>query len=168
MNKRKIAGTVVGLLFLVGVLSWIFTAPYLSNQGLGRTPGVVIGGTPTPAPADFTQLNEFRGPLMMKHSGFPPVVVYLLWAGTPDGVLTATRPDGSYWAERIRGRGGEGYLRIDEATYAMEATEIVDENRLPMMTQWAARTGRTLDEPLYPGSEPLREWEVFFWTPRSE
>ncbi len=42
MNRRKIAGTVVGLVFLVGVLSWIFTAPYLSNQGLGRTPGVVI------------------------------------------------------------------------------------------------------------------------------
>jgi hypothetical protein len=168
VSKSKIAGIVVGVALLVGVLSWMFTAPYLSNQGLGRTPGVIIGGTPTPAPADFTPLNEQRGPLMMKQSGFPPLVVYLSFVGAPGGVITATRPDGGYWAQRIRDRGGDGYLRIGDATYAMEATEILDERRLPMMEQWAARSGRTLDQPLYEGSEPLREWEVFFWTPRSD
>ena len=30
-----------------------------------------------------------------------------------------------------------------------------------MMQQWAEKSGRTLDEALYEGSEPLREWEVF-------
>jgi hypothetical protein len=168
VSKSKIAGTAVGVVLIVGVLGWMFTAPYLSNQGLGRMPGMIIGGTLTPALDDFTPLNENRGPLMMKQSGFPPLVVYLSWVGTPDGVITATRPDGGYWAQRVRDRGGDGYLRIGDATFAMEATEILDENRLPMMAQWAARSGRTLDEPLYQGSEPLREWEVFFWTPRSE
>jgi len=49
----------------------------------------------------------------------------------------------------------------------MEAIEIFGDERIAMMEQWAARSGRTsLDEPLYPGSEPLRDWEVFFWVPR--
>lgn len=166
MSKRKIAGIAAGVVLIVGVLSWMFTAPYLSNQGLGRTPGIIIGGTDTPALDDFTSLNDYRGPLVMKQSGFPPLVVHLSFVGTPDGIITATRPDGGYWAQRVRDRGGDGYLRIGDATFAMEATEILDERRIPMMEQWAARSGRTLDEPLYAGSEPLREWEVFFWTAR--
>lgn len=166
MGKRKIAGIAAGVVLIVGVLSWMFTAPYLSNQGLGRTPGIIIGGTDTPALDDFTSLNDYRGPLVMKQSGFPPLVVHLSFVGTPDGIITATRPDGGYWAQRVRDRGGDGYLRIGDATFAMEATEILDERRIPMMEQWAARSGRTLDEPLYAGSEPLREWEVFFWTAR--
>ena len=166
MSKRKMAGIAAGVVLVVGVLSWMFTAPYLSNEGLGRTPGIIIGGTPTPALDDFTPLNDYRGPLVMKQSGFPPLVVHLSFVGTPDGIITATRPDGGYWAQRVRDRGGDGYLRIGDATFAMEATEILDERRIPMMTQWAARSGRSLDEPLYAGSEPLREWEVFFWTPR--
>jgi len=168
MSKSKIAGIAIGVVLLVGVLSWMFTAPYLSNQGLGRTPGIILGGTTTEPPSDFTPLNDqHQGPLMMKQAGFPPVVVYLSWVGTPGGVITATRPDEGYWERRIRERGGDGWLRIGDATYAMEATEILDERRLVMMEQWAAKSGRTLDDPLYTGSEPLREWKVFFWTPRA-
>ena len=167
MSKPKIIAIVVGLILFTGVLSWMFTAPYLSNQGLGRTPGVILGGTQTPALSDFTPLNEsVRGPLLMKQAGFPPFVNYLSWVGTPEGVITATRPDGGLWAKRVRERGGDGWLRIGEATYTMEATEIHGEERIAMMRQWAARSGRTLDEPLYAGSEPLRDWEVFFWTAR--
>jgi hypothetical protein len=36
-----------------------------------------------------------------------------------------------------------------------------------MMEKWAAKAKRTLDQALYEGGVPLREWEVFFWTPRS-
>jgi hypothetical protein len=57
-------------------------------------------------------------------------------------------------------------LRIGEATYSMEATEIHGDERMAMMEQWASKSGRSLDEPLYEGSEPLREWEVFFWEPK--
>lgn len=166
MSKQNTIALVIGGILLVSILGWITTAPYLSNQGLGRTPGVIIGGTATPALSDFSTLNGTPGPMMMKQAGFPPLVVYLSWVGTPDGIISATRPDGGYWAQRVRDRGGDGWLRIGDQTFAMEAHEVLDERRLPMMAQWAAASGRSLDEPLYPGSEPLREWEVFFWTPR--
>ena len=122
MGKGKIVGSVIGVVLLVGVLAWMFTAPYLSNQGLGRTPGVLIGGTVTPPMADFSPLNDsVRGPLKFKLDGFE-----------------------------------------------MTATEIHGDDRIAMMRQWAAKSGgRTLDEPAYPGSEPLRDWKVFFWTPRT-
>ena len=168
MNNKKAVGLSIGVLVVAGILGWMFTAPYLSNEGLGRTPGIIIGGTPTEPPSDFTPLNDqFRGPLMMKQAGFPSLVIYLSWVGAPGGVITATRPDNGYWGRRVKERSGDGWLRIGDATYAMTATEIQGPERLEMMAQWAAKSGRTLDEPLYEGSEPLREWEVFFWTPRS-
>jgi hypothetical protein len=167
MNKGAMFGVSLGLVLIVGLFAWVLTAPYLSNQGLGRTPGLIIGGTLTEAPDDFAPLNEsVQGPLYMKQAGFPPLVVYLSWVGTEGGVITATRPDNGYWARRIRERGGEGWLRIGEATYSMEATEIHGDERMAMMEQWASKSGRSLDEPLYAGSEPLREWEVFFWEPK--
>lgn len=166
MSKRKIAGVTAAGVLLVGVIAWASTAPYLSNQGLGRTPGIIIGGTTTSALDDFTPLNDYRGPMLMKQAGFPPLVVHLSFVGTEGGVISATRPDGGYWSQRVRDRGGDGWLRIGDQTFAMEAEEVLDERRIPMMTQWAARSGRSLDEPLYAGSEPLREWEVFYWTPR--
>jgi hypothetical protein len=63
----------------------------------------------------------------MKLSGFPPFVVYLSYAGTPEGVITATRPDGGYWAPRVRDGTGDGWLRFGDETYAMRATEVVDD-----------------------------------------
>ena len=167
MSKSMIAGTATLVVLTAGILAWIFTAPYLSNQGLGRTPGIIIGGTITPAPSDFTSHNDIPGPLMMKQAGFPPLVIYLSFVGTPDGVITATRPDGGYWAQRVRDRGGDGWLRIGDETYAMTATEILGDERIFMMEQWAAKSGRSIDEALYEGAELLRDWEVFFWTPAS-
>ncbi len=166
MSKRMTAGVATLVVLLAGILSWMFTAPYLGNQGLSRTPGIIIGGTNTPAPSDFTPLNGVPGPLLMKQSGFPSLVVYLAFVGTPDGVITATRPDGGYWAQRVRDRSGDGWLRIGDETYAMTATEITGDERIAMMEQWAAKSGGTLDTVIYQGAEPLRDWEVFYWTPR--
>ncbi len=165
MNTRMIVAATALVLVTAGLLGWIFTAPYLPNQGLARTPGLIIGGTLASAPDDFTALNDVPGPLLMKQAGFPPLVIYLSFVGTADGVITATRPDGGYWAQRVRDRGGDGWLRIGDETFAMTATEILGEARMPMLEQWAAKAGRSVDEPLYEGSEPLRDWEVFFWTP---
>ncbi len=166
-NVQKISIGVGALIILV-LLGWISTAPYLSNQGLGRTPGLIIGGELTAAPDDFQVHNDYQGPVKFKQEGFPPFVIYLSWVATEDGIITATRPDGGYWAARIRDEGrNKGWLRLGDSTYAMEATEIMGAERLEMMGQWAAKSGRSLDEPLYPGSEPLREWEVFYWTPQS-
>lgn len=166
MSKRMIAGVSALVVPVAGILAWMFTAPYLSNQGLGRTPGIIIGGAITPAPGNFAPLNDIPGPLLMKQAGFPSLVIYLSFAGTPDGVITATRPDGGYWGRRVRDRGGDGWLRVGDETYAMTATEITGAERLAMMEQWAAKLGRTLDDAIYEGAEPLRDWEVFFWTPR--
>ena len=167
MKKRELAGISIGVVLLAGVLSWMFTAPYLGNEGLSRTPGVILGGTPTPTPDDFTPLNEsVRLPLLMKQSGFPPFVTYLSWVGTADGVITATHPDGALWAQHVRDHGGDGWLRIGEATYTMEAIEIFGNERIAMMEQWAAKVGMRLDDSLYEGAAPLRDFEVFFWKPR--
>ena len=168
MSKPKIAGVAAGVILLAIILGWLFTAPYLSNQGLGRLPGLIIGGTATDAPDDFTYLNGVPGPMKMKQKGFPELVVHLSFVGAPGGVISATRPDAGYWGERVKERGGDGWLRVGDETFAMTATQIVGPEHLVMMEQWAAKSGRSLDEPLYSGSEPLREWEVYFWTPRSQ
>ena len=78
-------------------------------------------------------------------------------------MITATRPDGGYWAQRVRDGTGDGWLRFGDETYAMHATEVLGDARLPMLEKWGG--GRPLDTGL-PGTEPLRDWEVFFWTPR--
>lgn len=166
MNEQlRIAGIVTGVALLVGAMSYVYTAPYLGNQGLSRTPGVRIGGTETAAPSDFTPLNDVGGPLIMKMAGFPPFVVYLSYVGTPEGVITATRPDGGYWAQRVRDGGADGWLRIGDATYAMRAAEVLGDARIPMLEQYSARSGMPMDRAAG-GPEPLRDWEVFFWTPR--
>ena len=165
MSKGRIAGLLIGVVLVGGILGWMFTAPYLSNQGLGRIPGVIIGGTLTPPLDDFTPLNDIPGYMMMKQKGFPSLVIYLTFVGTPDGVISATRPDGGYWAQRVRDRGGDGWLRIGDQTFAMTATEIFGDERIAMLEKWGAKSGRPMDISVG-GAEPLRDWEVFFWTPR--
>ena len=142
MKGQKTVGIVTGVVLLVGVAAWVTTAPYLGNTGLSRTPGVIIGGTLTPAPSDFTPLGRnLDGPLIMKLGGFPPFVVYLSYAGTPEGVITATRPDGGYWAQRVRDGTGDGWLRFGDETYAMHATEVLGDARLPMLEKWGGGDG---------------------------
>tara|TARA_B100000809_G_scaffold16104_1_gene14439 strand:+ start:6088 stop:6576 length:489 start_codon:yes stop_codon:yes gene_type:complete len=157
----KIVMIVTGVVLLGGIVGWIATAPYVGNTGLSRTPGVILGGTDTPAPSDLSTLGE-RGRLLMKLAGFPPMVNYLTYAGTPEGVITATRPDGGYWARRVRDGDGHGWLRIGDATYAMQATEVLGDARLPMLELYGGRPLQMEGG----GPEPLRDWEVFFWTPR--
>ncbi|MBM4183225.1 MAG: hypothetical protein FJ207_03255 [Gemmatimonadetes bacterium] len=164
-GKAKVAGLTIGAALALLILVWMFTAPYLGNRGWRRTPGVILGGTPTPPPADFTPLNDLGGPLIMKLGGFPPFVAYLAYVGTPEGVITATRPDGGYWARRVREGDGDGWLRVGDATYAMRATEVLGDARIPMLEQYSARTGLPMDVPMG-GPDPVRDWEVFFWTPR--
>jgi hypothetical protein len=164
-GKWKIAGIVAGVVLVLGVTTWVATAPYPGNTGWQRTPGVRIGGAPSPAPSDFTPLNDVGVNLIMKLGGFPPFVVYLSYVGTPEGLITATRPDGGYWAQRVRDGDTDGWLRIGDATYAMRAREILGDARLPMLEQYSARTGLPMDVPVG-GPDPVRDWEVFFWTPR--
>ena len=96
-GKLRISKNGAGLMLLVGALAYVSTAPYAGNEGLQRTPGVRIGGTDVHAPADFSTVNDVGVNLVMKLAGFPPFAVYLSYVGTPEGVITATRPDGGYW-----------------------------------------------------------------------
>ncbi len=178
MNGRlNIAVIVTVMALVVGATSYVYTAPYAGNEGLSRMPGVRIGGTDTPGPRDFSSLNDAGLNLIMKLSGFPPFVVYLAYVGTPEGVITATRPDGGYWARRVREGRNEGWLRIGDETFAMQATEILGDARLPMLELWgprAARSARALragesgppTDVAVGGPAPFRDMEVFFWTPR--
>ena len=163
-GKGRITAIAMGVV-LIGATSYVFTAPYPGNTGLERTPGVRIGGTVTPAPSDFRPFNDVGGNMMMKLSGFPPFVVYLSYVGTAEGLITATRPDGGYWAQRVRDGNGDGLLRIGDATYAMRAAEVLGEARLPMLELYSARTGLPMDRAVG-GPDPLRDWEVFVWTAR--
>jgi nucleoside-diphosphate-sugar epimerase len=89
----------------------------------------------------------------------------LSFVGTPDGVITATRPDGGYWAQRVRDGSGDGWLRIGDARYAMHATEVLGDARIPLLEQYSARSRMPMDVAVG-GPDPLRDWEVFVWTPR--
>ena len=165
MSKGKTTGIATAVVLVAGVLGWMFTAPYLGNTGLSRTPGIILGGTPTPAPADFAPLHDtHQGPILMKLASFPPFVNYVSWVGRSDGVITATRPDGGMWAQQVRDHGGDGWLRIGDATYEMRAIEIHGEERVEMMRLWAG--DRSIDEQVAGRGAPLRDWEVFFWVPR--
>ena len=167
------------MVLVVSGTSYIYTAPYAGNAGLSRTPGVRIGGTPTAAPEDFSSLNDVGTNLIMKLDGFPPFVVYLAYVGTPGGVITGTRPDGGYWPQRVREGRNEGWLRIGDETFAMRATEILGDARLPMLELWsprAARSARAIAQAAgetvpardsaIGGSEPRLLTEIFLWTPR--
>ena len=164
-NKLNIPIIAAIVVLMTGALSYVYTAPYPGNEGLSRTPGVRIGGTDTAPPRDFSSLNDVAGNLIMKLSGFPPFVVYLSYAGTPVGAITATRPDGGYWGRRVREGDGHGWLRIGDATYAMQATEVLGDARLPLLELYSDKSGMPMDMAIG-GPDPLRDWEVFLWTPR--
>ena len=174
-SKLNIAVIAAVMVLVVGAASYVFTAPYAGNAGLSRMPGVRIGGTDTPAPEDFSSLNDLGTNLIMKLDGFPPFVVYLAYVGTPEGVITGTRPDGGYWPQRVREGRNEGWLRIGDETFAMQATEILGDARLPMLELWAPRAirsaraiSRTAGETGPPMEEAVgvpdrfRDMEVFF------
>ena len=180
MNKKLSITTIALIIVLVaGGTSYIYTAPYAGNSGFSRMPGVRIGGTLATAPEDFSSLNDIGTNLIMKLDGFPPFVVYLAYVGTPEGVITGTRPDGGYWPQRVREGRNEGWLRIGDETFAMQATEIIGEDRLPMLELWrprAARSTRAIAQAAgktvstrdssTEAPEPQLLPEIFLWTPR--
>ena len=159
MAGRKIAVLAFAAVLVVAATAYVFTAPY------ARIAGVRIGGTMTPPPADFTTLKQTIG--LIKTGGFPPFVVHVVLVPFRGGFITATRPDGGYWSKRAR-LAPDGYVRTGDTTFAMKATEILGDERHPYLRAWG---GPDLDRRLSGGvivgeSEPLRDWQVFLWTPR--
>lgn len=159
-HRKKVAGLAFVVVLIVAATAYVFTAPYR------RIAGIRIGGTMTAPPADFSVAYK-RAVGLIKTGGFPPFVVHVSLVPFKDGFITATRPDGGYWSKRAR-IVSEGYVRHGDATFAMKATEILGEAKNPYLQAWG---GPDLDRRLSGGvivgvSEPLREWQVFLWTPR--
>jgi hypothetical protein len=160
MAVRKLVVIALAAVLVVAAVTYVFTAPYT------RIAGVRIGGRTAPPPADFT--TAFKPHVgLIKTGGFPPFVVHVVLVPFKGGFITATRPDGGYWSKRAR-VAPDGYVRTGETTFAMRATEVLGDDRLPYLREWG---GPDLDRRLSGGvivgeSEPLRDWQVFLWTPR--
>jgi hypothetical protein len=159
--SRRAAGIGLAAAIVVAALVYVFVTPY------NRTPGVRLGGTPTAAPADWTSVNSVRL-MQLKPDGFPPFVVNIWFVGTPEGVITATRPDGGYWGQRVRANPN-ATVRIGGSAYKVKAREVRDyPQRKAMLAAYVDKynlqkvAGMTLDDL----ANPSLPWEVFFWTPQ--
>lgn len=161
--NKKIIGAAILVLLVVGFTYYVFTAPY------NRFPGVRIGGTLTPAPADWRTI-ETLPTADLKLAGFPPFVVHIFYVPDENGIITATRPDNGYWGNRLR-RNPNGYLRIGDKTYELQAEEIFGADRIPYLEAYSAKYNMSMGydfegEIIVGANEPLNTWEVFYWTPR--
>lgn len=94
----------------------------------------------------------------------------ILYSTDSGAIITATRPDGSYWAKRVRTRPN-GWIRLGGETYALTAREILGNDRIRYLESYGAKNGMSMaydfESEIIPGTnEPLHTWEVFYWTPR--
>ncbi len=160
-SMARRAGIALGALLAIGAVAFVFVTPY------NRTPGVRLGGALTAAPSDWSTVNTTRL-MQLKPDGFPPFVVNIWFVGTPDGVITATRPDGGYWAKRVRANPN-ATVRIGHAAYKVKAREVVEyAQRKELLAAYVGKynlakvPGMTLDDL----ADPALPWEVFVWTPQ--
>ena len=160
-GKARKAGIALGALLVVAAVVYVFVTPY------NRTPGIRLGGSLTSPPGDWSTVNGERL-LLLKPDGFPPFVINIWFVGTPNGVITATKPDGGYWAQRVRGNPN-ATVRIGDKAYKMKAREILDyPQRKEMLAAYVSKynpknAGTMTLESL---ANPTLPWEVFFWTPQ--
>ena len=161
--KMRLAAIAVGLALVLGFVYYVFSAPYT------RLPGVRIGGQSSAAPGDWSAVNGEKVALL-KLAGFPPFVIHVYYVAEGGGIITATRPDGGYWAQRVRSNPN-GWLRIGDRTYALAGKEVVGEARIPYLEKDGAKYSMPMrydfTGAIIPGTnEPLHTWEVFYWTAR--
>jgi len=162
-SKTRVAAGAGGLALGVGFIYYVFTAPYT------RFPGVRIGGQLTAAPSDWSAVNGEKVALL-KLAGFPPFVIHVWYVAEGGGIITATRPDGGYWARRVR-TNADGWLRIGDRTYSLAGKEVVGDARIPYLEKYGAKYNMPMrydfKGDIIPGTnEPLHTWEVFYWTAR--
>ena len=162
-SKSKLAVIAVAVLLVAGFTAYVFTAPY------NRFPGVRIGGTLTPPPNDWRSVETV--PVAdLKLAGFPPFVVHVFYVPEEDGIITATRPDNGYWGRRVR-NNPDGFLRIGDSTYSLQAREITGAARIPYLEAYGAKYNMSMGydfsgDIIVGANEPLNTWEVFYWTAR--
>jgi hypothetical protein len=162
-SKIKIAASSLSVILVIAATAYVFMTPY------NRIAGVRIGGTLTPAPVDWNSVNG-QGVVWLKTGGFPPFVVNIIYSTDEGGIITATRPDGGYWSKQARIEPN-GWIRLGDETYALTATEIFGDERIPYLESYGGNNNMSMGydftgEIITGQTEPLNTWEVFYWTPR--
>jgi len=87
-------------------------------------PGMRLGGTPTDAPANWTDVND-HDDIFIETAGFPPLVVRTWYSGNDDGLYVFGYREAS-WRSRI-GATPEARVRIGDATFAVRAVAVDSE-----------------------------------------
>ena len=84
-------------------------------------PGMRLGGTPTDAPANWTDVDD-QDDIFIATEGFPPWVVRTWYAGTDDGLYVFAYREAS-WRRRI-GATPDARVRIGDAAFAVRAIAV--------------------------------------------
>ncbi len=115
---NKIVKTALPALVLVLlVVAWV--AP------IGPMPGIFIGGTATPVPADWGDTSGIDEVRVEAPGGIPRVVI--VWVIQVDGELHVVGSSDSGWVKKL-GQGGPVRLRMEGKTYALEAERLNGDN----------------------------------------
>lgn len=84
-------------------------------------PGMLLGGTPTDAPANWTDVDD-HDDIFIETAGFPPLVVRTWYSGNDDGLYVFGWRD-SNWLSRIRATP-DARVRIGDSTFSVRAVAV--------------------------------------------
>ncbi len=87
-------------------------------------PGMWLGGTPTEAPANWTDVDD-HDDIFIETAGFPPLVVRTWYSGMDDSLYVFGYRESS-WRRRI-GATPDARVRIGDATYSVHAVAVDSE-----------------------------------------
>ena len=119
MKALKIGSGIVGIIILLVIL----LAP------IGPVPGFFIGGAATAAPAQWQDTSALHEVRLRVGGGVPRVVI--IWVVQVDNELYVVGANDSGWVSKL-GDGGAVSLRIEGATYELNATRL-SSGQLPVV-----------------------------------
>ena len=102
---------------------------------IGPVPGFMIGGTPTPAPAQWPDTSKIHEVKLAVPGTLPRVVI--IWMIQHESELYVVGAADSGWVTMI-GDGSPVQLRIEDNTYDLQATPVTD-NWEPIVTAYVAK-----------------------------
>ena len=103
-----------------GLLAIAVFAAYAFGP-IDALPGMRLGGTPTDAPANWSDVND-HDDIFIETAGFPPLVVRTWYSGTDDGLYVYSYRESS-WRRRIK-ETPNARVRIGEAAFAVRAVAV--------------------------------------------
>ncbi|HWK55465.1 MAG TPA: hypothetical protein VNR18_13895 [Hyphomicrobiales bacterium] len=167
-STRKIAGTVVGLVLLVGVIAagrWFFTCP------CDRMPGAVLWGEVVEEPiSDWTFANQVELCQIQVTGPIIPQALNLNCMATAEGelYLSCSGCEPKRWS-RLAIRNGDGRIRLDGLVYPVHFTHVTDPAEADR--SWEARLAKLENSTVLGGGTPVgtpRPPDAQWWTFRVE